>query len=181
MLPPLAYDRAFLMSNDEVLERLAARFAAGELHVTWGSLVLIMETAGLDKKKFARHMDDFAKRESTGWCAEYVRKGLEVGGLHIKEEDHRKKAKDYGPILEKYGASVVPKYPYTPRTGDIVIFQPIPPKNAQEPTKHPDGHMQMWDGRQWVSDFKQNNFCPYRGDPKGITSDYTIYRFPDDN
>ena len=38
---------------------------------------------------------------------------------------------------------------------------------------HPIGHVQVYDGKQWVSDFKQNGYNPYHDDTKS-----KAYRFP---
>ena len=44
-------------------------------------------------------------------------------------------------------------------------------KSAGNP-RHPSGHVQMYDGSQWISDFKQKHFSPYGSDvPRS-----TIYR-----
>lgn len=67
-------------------------------------------------------------------------------------------AKDYGPSLEDAEFSQVAEndvggvYPpdkYTPRKGDVVVIQSV--------SNHKEGHMAMYDGQQWVSDFKQQN------------------------
>jgi hypothetical protein len=42
------------------------------------------------------------------------------------------------------------------QVGDVAVFQP-----AQGHSK--SGHIEMWDGTRWVSDFKQQHFSPYHG------------------
>ena len=53
-------------------------------------------------------------------------------------------AKDYGSLLTASGFISVQD---APRAGDVAVIQPIP--------GHPDGHMTMYNGTQWVSDYKQ--------------------------
>lgn len=126
-----------------------------------------------------------AQDKSMGLCAKYVRTALETGGFTMGRTGS---AKDYGPLVEKAGfkpiathkegeATSTGGYPvgYTPQNGDIVIFSGT--------DAHVHGHMAMFfhDGPnglkdQWISDFRQNNFYPYRGELKGS---YTIYRHPD--
>lgn len=110
-------------------------------------------------------MDEHAGKASTERCAAYCRKGLEAGGLDTS--GHPVDAGDYGPFLLKKGASVVSPAGYKPEKGDVSVFS----KNQS----HRYGHIEIFDGKQWVSDFKQNNFSPYRSN----TPPVTIYRFPD--
>jgi len=118
----------------------------------------------LDMDKFLKWLDDHAQNKSTGRCAQSVRKALEVGGLNTT--GHPTLAKDYGPFLLNLGFLGVPQDAYVPQPGDVVVIQPGPT---------PSGHIQAWDGSQWVSDFNQGatKISPYKGD----TPPYAIYRF----
>jgi RHS repeat-associated protein len=119
----------------------------------------------LDKDKVVNYMDEHAKSSSTGKCAAACRKGLEAGGLDTA--GHPADAKDYGPFLTKHGAEAVSGDNYKPQKGDVAVFQGN--------DSHPHGHVEIYDGKQWVSDFKQKNFSPYKSDPPPST----VYRFPD--
>lgn len=123
-------------------------------------------TSKLDKDKFVNYMDQNAKNKSTGFCAMACRKGLAAGGLNTS--GHPADAKDYGPFLVKNGASVVPNKGYKPEKGDIVVFEGN--------KSHPYGHIEVYNGKGWVSDFKQHSMIPYRSD----VPPHTVYRFPDD-
>jgi hypothetical protein len=114
--------------------------------------------------KFVKWLDDNAHAKSTGHCAQYFRKALEASGLDTTGRPNL--AKDYGPFLQKLGFSDVSQHGYIPQTGDVVVFQSGP---------SPAGHVQAWDGSQWISDFSQGakNISPYKG---GIAM-YMIYRF----
>lgn len=59
-------------------------------------------------------------------------------------------AKDMGPALQKAGFDPVDKTNYAPQKGDVVVIQPYPGGNA-------NGHIAMYDGKQWISDFKQKD------------------------
>jgi hypothetical protein len=116
----------------------------------------------LDKDKLVKWMDDHAETKSQGKCARYVREGLEAGGLNTDARPNL--AKDYGPFLSKLGAFVL-QDSFTPQAGDLAVFEGT--------DDHPIGHVQVYDGKQWVSDFKQNGYNPYHDDTKS-----KAYRFP---
>jgi len=126
-------------------------------------------TSGLNTTQFANWMDSHALSRSTGYCARYCRQGMEAGGLNTK--GHPVDAKDYGSFLVRRGAQVVPNAGYlgNQQTGDVVVIQPAPGHSSS-------GHIEMWDGTGWVSDFKQNRFSPYNGiQPSALN--YRVYRF----
>jgi hypothetical protein len=94
----------------------------------------------------------------SGTCATACRRGLEAGGVNTK--GHPVDAKDYGPFLLKLGASAVSKDSYKPQKGDIAVFE--------GGKGHERGHMQIYDGKQWVSDTKQPALSPNRNYPGGV-------------
>ncbi len=115
--------------------------------------------------KMVDYMDKHANGtdQFTGNCAPACRRGMEAGGLNTA--GHPFPAKDYGPLLLKRGAAAVSKTNYQPQKGDIAVFQ--------GGGKDKYGHIQIYDGKQWVSDTKQTKFMPRHDYPGG----YTIYRF----
>lgn len=120
-----------------------------------------------NKDKLSDTITRNARAKSQGKCATNVRKALEAAGLDTS--GHPVSAKDYGPTLEKNGFKSVGKDGYVPQKGDIVVMQPVPGARSQ------DGHIAVFNGKQWVSDFKQPGFWPgpgYRNAKPG----YTIYR-----
>lgn len=88
------------------------------------------------------HLRSHACAHSVGLCAEYVREAIQAGGLVIGRVPS---AKDYGPSLLHAGFIGVTDS--TPQAGDVAIIAPI--------DGHPHGHMCMYDGNGWVSDFRQ--------------------------
>ncbi len=100
-----------------------------------------------DIHKAVAHLDSHAKEKSQGRCARYVREALQAGGGVISPP-YPLSAKDYGPRLIHMGFAMVSSQDYTPRKGDVVVFQ--------APSTSPHGHIQMYNGRIWVSDFFQS-------------------------
>ena len=91
---------------------------------------------------------------------------MEAAGLTTGDRPQSGDAGDYGPFLLRHGAQVVALQAYTPQVGDTVVFD----KTEQ----HPNGHIEIYDGHQWVSDFMQRSFSPYRD--AASTPSFTIYR-----
>jgi len=132
----------------------------------------------LDVQKAVAKLERAGDR-SLHQCAKYVREAIEAGGIVFKEEDLPKShfAKHYGDTLEKYGfvneaeASVGQGFPpnksYTPKAGDVVVIQST--------STSPEGHMAMFSGKQWISDFKQREFWP-GPDYREQKPSYVIYR-----
>ena len=89
-----------------------------------------------------------------GKCAKAVRLSLEAGG--IKTNPHPLSAKDYGSYLRKWGFTEIPTTDYTPIKGDIRVFQ-------NYPSGSPHGHIDMYNGIKWVSDFIEQGDYPGRG------------------
>jgi len=111
---------------------------------------------------------------SIGKCATFVRLALQAGGINTSV--HPLSAKDYGPYLTRWGfhgvTSNIKSDNYTLMRGDITVF------NGYGTNHHGawNGHIEMYNGNQWISDFKQNYFTPgpgYRQPPVP----YTIYRW----
>src|SRR2546423_244064 len=79
---------------------------------------------------------------------------MEAGGLTISRVGSGS-AKDYGPRLTRAGfvARVGVDPPY--QKGDIAVIDGFT-KSAGDGIKkdHVDGHLAMYDGTQWISDFK---------------------------
>lgn len=121
-----------------------------------------------DLDKAVKHLSQHAKPNSTGHCAQYVREAIEAGGIKLLRQGS---AKDYGPSLSAVGFILISTGPsYVHSIGDVGIVQPI--------AGHPHGHMAMFDGKHWISDFVQ-----YHGIYPGVSyrtakPAYAIYRYP---
>lgn len=97
-------------------------------------------------------------------CAEFTRMAINAGGVNIGNTQH---AKDYGGLLINAGFRPIGSHS-SPKAGDVVIIQPYAHGN-------PSGHMAIYDGNTWYSDFVQRDMW---GGPgyRSATPDYVIYR-----
>ena len=106
-----------------------------------------------DGEEAARYATEHASKKSVGLCAMYVRKAMIAGGIPLYQGGNAWHYKYMLPIL---GFKEIDKKEER-RVGDIVVFQPI--------GKRRFGHIAIWNGKQWVSDFKQRSII--------VHSDYT--------
>jgi hypothetical protein len=120
-----------------------------------------------DVQAALKHLNGHAHKGSLGKCARYVREAVEAGGVKLV---HHVSAKDYGSSLTKVGFKKMGALSGGFHAGDVAIIQPIP--------HHPHGHICMYNGHNWVSDFKQlHGFYPGASYRK-IKPSYEIYRHP---
>jgi hypothetical protein len=110
-----------------------------------------------------------ALTKSIGKCARYVRTAIEAGGLSTKGRPNS--AYEYASFLPTIGFVQIEKLigktkqrewsNKNAKPGDIAVM------------KHgTHGHICMWNGKNWVSDFTQNNMWVYSGD-----GECTIFRY----
>ena len=114
-----------------------------------------------------------------GKCATYVREAIEAGHLIILRIGSGS-AKDYGPRLTMAGFIAQSGDPWPYQAGDVAVIDGFT-KSAAEGIKkdHTDGHLAMYDGIQWISDFSQTGVTPYPGsDYEKAAPSYVIYRYP---
>ncbi len=123
------------------------------------------------------YLDPNAQTGPTGQCATYVRQALAKGGIVINP--HPRDAKDYGPYLLLQGFVVVSMKKYSPSAGDIVVIQNYPAGVDQSgkpyDASNPAGHIAMYDGAQWVSDFVQRDMWGGPG-MRAVQPNFVIYR-----
>jgi hypothetical protein len=118
-----------------------------------------------DLDKTVAALRENAGANSRSKCAAYVRMALEAGGVTLTIT---RSAKDYGQSLELAGFRVVNRHSCViAHRGDVAIIQPV--------ISSEHGHMTMFDGEIWISDFKQRSMYPgpeYRKQQP----DFAIYR-----
>ena len=114
-------------------------------------------------KESAEYATKHAEKKSVGLCALYVRKAIIAGGipLYIGSD-----AWSYKYLLPILGFEEVDKKEER-RVGDIVVFQPIGGRKF--------GHIAIWNGKQWVSDFKQRSIIVH-SDYRREGCEYSILR-----
>lgn len=110
------------------------------------------------------HLRSRALGHSHNECATFTREAITAGGIRLERTLN---AKDYGPALLRAGFREVPPGS-TLLSGDVAVIQPYPGGN-------PSGHMTMYDGTQWISDFRQRSMYPGPG-YRAAQPAFKIYR-----
>lgn len=117
--------------------------------------------ASWDCKKALEWLTKNASASSLGKCARYVRTAIEAGG--ISTEGRPNSAYQYADFLPKIGFNLIHKVTGKAKQRDWSNVNAKPGDIAvMNHGKH--GHICMWNGKQWVSDFRQNNMWVYSGD-----------------
>jgi hypothetical protein len=111
----------------------------------------------------ARYATEHAEKKSVGMCALYVRKAIIAGGIPLYVGGDAWSYKYTLPILNFHQVGKMSER----EVGDIVVFQPIGGRKY--------GHIAIWNGKQWVSDFKQRNLIVH-SDYLDDGCEYAIYR-----
>ncbi|GEM_PF-839168 len=133
-----------------------------------------------DVNKAIEHLNSHAEQGSVGYCARYVKNAISAGG-DINPWPSIEGAKDYGDALLHRGFQVI-SFESSFISGDVVIIQGIRKDDFPEgeiTRDHPYGHMAMFNGQQWVSDFKQNNGYYPGGDYRKAKPACVFYRHKD--
>ncbi len=125
-------------------------------------------TEQLDIDEAVRYLDAHAAGHSTGHCARSIRLALAAGGLRLTQ--HPALARQYGDTLRTNGFSRITVTPaFVPAKGDIVVIQNYEGGNVA-------GHVAMYSGREWLSDFRQRDMWSGPGYREHQPS-YDIYRW----
>ena len=111
----------------------------------------------------ARYATEHAEKKSVGMCALYVRNAIIAGGIPLYVGGDAWSYKYMLPILNFHQVGKKSERD----VGDIVVFQPIGGRKY--------GHIAIWNGKQWVSDFKQRNLIVH-SDYLKAGCEYAIYR-----
>lgn len=117
---------------------------------------------GSDKAvKAATYATSNAASTSRGRCAEYVRKALQAAGYKFTPLGS---AYMYNDLLGTIGFTRVPNDGQY-MIGDVIVYG--------RTGGHPHGHIQIYNGRNWVSDWVQRSIMPYRSGRGGAV---TVWR-----
>lgn len=152
-------DLAGIEGDAELQEMLDEQF---------NELLSRLEPRGFDVVEAVNHLNANALPRSIGRCATYVRLALQAGGLDVRNNPVA--ARDYGPFLRARGFVEVSGDDFM--AGDVAVMRAFRGRSKN----HPYGHVQMYNGEQWVADFKQSGFWPGR-DYREATPDYVVYRW----
>lgn len=122
-----------------------------------------------DIDKAVKHLNSHAQPSSLEACAKYVRQAIEAGGLSTVGRPIS--AYQYVSFLPKLGFTKINSANYTPIKGDIIVIEAF-----QGDKYHKHGHIAMYNGSQWVSDFKQRDM--WAGpDYRKHKPNYTLFRW----
>lgn len=123
---------------------------------------------GWNLKRACEYIESNAAQSSTHKCAKSVRKAIEYGG--ISTNGRPTWAWKYINYLPTIGFKFIGKFKrndpnYVPMPGDIAVYM----KNG-DPNQY--GHICMYSGLNWCSDFRQNSMIVYKG-----TQYANVFRF----
>jgi Type IV secretion system pilin len=94
-----------------------------------------------------------------GLCAVDVRQALAAEGYTDFNTNHPASAAAYGPYLTAEGFAPVAAGS-APQAGDVAVFQGNSNASSVNDISATNGHIEMYNGTQWVSDTKQSTFLP---------------------
>ena len=105
----------------------------------------------IDMDAAVRHLVSNAHQKSQGRCAAYVYHALEAGGFRFTSQASAYMYRNNG-VLKSIGYNEISK-PSSFKKGDITV--------TDRNNDHPHGHIAMWSGSQWISDFFQKSEYVY--------------------
>lgn len=100
----------------------------------------------------AAYASKHANARSTGYCARFVANALQAAGYKFTRQGSAYLYASAG-ILEGMGFTQIPNGSQ-PMVGDVMVIDRFPGN------RH--GHIQIYDGQNWISDFRQRSDNPYR-------------------
>lgn len=113
------------------------------------------------------YLTEQCRNKSIHCCAWYTMRALQAGGcpaIILPAQWYRY----YMPLVQ---FKEIPKESYNPKKGDVVVFE-RPSGRSRKKISQWWGHIAMYNGRQWISDFKQKYMNPY-----GYDVPYRICRY----
>ena len=119
------------------------------------SFLLLSITLCGDINAAADYVSSHAGAQSQHRCAEFVANALQYGGGFVFDRQRSAYMYHTNGILSKLGFTEIDR-PSSPLKGDVYV--------QMNTASHGDGHMAMYDGRNWCSDFRQNSDQIYRSD-----------------
>jgi len=134
---------------------------------------------GYSIEEAVKKLQENVKPKPIGKCGRYVRYAIE-SGYGLERDDLLGKtpsaAKDYDTYLTKKKFYLLENISdlenYKPMKGDIAVFVAFQGSNKF----HQYGHIQMYNGEKWVSDFTQRGFWA-GGDYRKFKPSFKIYRW----
>lgn len=113
--------------------------------------------------KAARYARSHARGKSIGRCANYVATALLSSGYRFTRQPSAYMYHTNNILTNAGFTQIDPNAQWIP--GDVIVINRF--------SGHPHGHICIWDGRNWISDFIQRRYTPYsNGTPGG----WALYR-----
>ena len=112
--------------------------------------------------KAAKYARSKALKKSSGYCSRYVRTAIQAGGYKLVHPSLAYQNHTQGRLTQCGFVQIHAGTRW--QVGDVIV------NNSKNGGKHA-GHIQIWDGQNWISDFIQNKVVHYQGN-----SDIAYYR-----
>ena len=137
--------------------------SANYLNKKTGSSIITPPNPSAALKK-AQAASDYARKhalaKSIGYCLKYVDDALQYGGGFSYTRKNSACQMHTNGILKKLGFTLQSAKPGTLKKGDVAVHGCN--------SSHIHGHIQIYDGKTWYSDFKQANEYVYSSNPPPI-------------
>lgn len=138
----------------------------------WGVAIVAVwgvwaQTYSFDVEKATEHLTEHAERKSMHCCAWYTMRALQAGGCPAIILP----AQWYDGFMPLVQFEEVSKEHYHAEAGDVVVFE-RPSGRSWKKISQWWGHVAMYNGKRWISDFKQRSMSPYSSKVP-----YKIYRY----
>ena len=137
------------------------------LAVALAGYAIWTQSYNFDADKAANYLTENGQDKSTHCCAWYTMRALQAGGcpaVILPAQWYR-----YFMPLVQFEELTLDGY--VPQKGDVVVFE-RPVWRSWKRISQWWGHIAMYNGEQWISDFKQKEMNPYKK-----TVPYRIYRY----
>ena len=118
------------------------------------SFLLVSVSLCGDINKAADWLSNHVNPKTTYKCASYVASALENGGFVFTRQNSAYMYHTNN-VLKNLGFTVIPR-PSLPLKGDMYV--------QLATNSHPDGHIALHDGKNWLSDFRQQTDNVYVSD-----------------
>ena len=125
------------------------------------------QTYNYDADRASEYLTENGQDKSTHCCAWCTMRALQAGGCPAVILP----AQWYRYFMPLVQFEETPLDGYVPQKGDVVVFE-RPAWRSWKRISQWWGHVAMYNGEQWISDFKQKDMNPYK---KPVP--YRIYRY----
>ena len=120
-------------------------------HIKWtNSLFACVFSVSIDDA--VNYLVSHANSQSVRRCAAYVANALQAGGFRFTRQNSAYMYRTNG-VLNSIGYRQIER-PGSFKKGDITV--------TDRNSAHPDGHIAMWSGNEWISDFVQHSEFVYK-------------------